>query len=139
MGVQAVGIQQIRDQILDAQLTREISGTSLWQSQQYNLAKAQIDLGIQVDRASDSTAIGDASQTTTGVGSALNDFFNSFQELSANPTDAGAKQVLLEQAGDLVSQFNVTDGRLASLQTDITSQVTSDVNTVNGSCSRLPI
>jgi flagellar hook-associated protein 1 FlgK len=62
----------------------------------------------------------------------LNDFFNSFQELSANPTDAGAKQVLLEQAGDLVTQFNVTDGRLASLQTDITSQVTSDVNTVNG-------
>jgi len=27
MGVQAVGIQQIRDQLLDAQLTREISST----------------------------------------------------------------------------------------------------------------
>lgn len=132
MGVQAVGIQQIRDQLLDAQLTREISNTSLWQTQQYNLNKAQIDLGVQVNLATDSSAIGDASQTTTGIGSALNDFFNSFQELSANPTDAGTKQVLLQQAGGLVSQFNVTDSHLADLQNDITNQVTTDVSTVNG-------
>jgi flagellar hook-associated protein 1 FlgK len=89
-------------------------------------------LGVQVDRAADSTAIGDSSQNTTGIGSGLNDFFSSFQELSTSPTDAGAKQVLLQKAGDLVSQFNVADGRLASLQSDITTQVENDVNTVNG-------
>jgi flagellar hook-associated protein 1 FlgK len=132
MGIEALGIQQIRDQLLDAQLTREISNTSFWQAQQYNLAKAQVDLGVQVDRAADSTAIGDSSQNTTGIGSGLNDFFSSFQELSTSPTDAGAKQVLLQKAGDLVSQFNVADGRLASLQSDITTQVENDVNTVNG-------
>jgi flagellar hook-associated protein 1 FlgK len=132
MGVQALGIQQIRDQLLDAQLTREISATSLWQSQQDNLAKAQIDLGVQIDRTADSSAIGDASQTTTGIGSAMNDFFAGFQELSASPTDAGAKQVLLTEAGTLVSQFNVADSRLASLQGDINTQISSDVNTVNG-------
>jgi flagellar hook-associated protein 1 FlgK len=132
MGIQSLGIQQIRDGLLDAQLTREISNTSFWQAQQYNLAKAQIDLGVQVDRTGDSSAIGDASQTTTGIGSALNDFFSNFQELSASPTDAGAKQVLLQQAGDLVSQFNVADSRLASLQSDITTQIGTDVNTVNG-------
>ncbi|MGH7937819.1 MAG: flagellar hook-associated protein FlgK [Chthoniobacterales bacterium] len=132
MGVQAIGIQQIRDQFLDAQLTREISATSLLQAQQNNLNKAQIDLGVQVNLAGDSSAIGDISQTTTGIGSSLNDFFNSFSELAANPTDAGAKQVLLEKAGELTSEFNVTDDRLATLQSDITSQVTGDVSTVNG-------
>ncbi|HET7511453.1 MAG TPA: hypothetical protein VFJ88_01725, partial [Chthoniobacterales bacterium] len=60
MGIQSLGIQQIRDGLLDAQLTREISNTSFWQAQQYNLAKAQIDLGVQVDRTGDSSAIGDA-------------------------------------------------------------------------------
>jgi len=137
IGIQALGIQQIRDQLLDAQLTREISNTSLWQSQQYNLTKAQIDLGVSVDRISDSAGIADASQTTTGIGSAVNSFFNSFQELSASPTDAGAKQVLLEQAGNLVDQFNLVDGRLATLQSDITTQINSDVATVNGLLSDL--
>lgn len=132
MGVQAIGIQQIRDQFLDAQLTREISATSLLQAQQNNLNKAQIDLGVQVNLAGDSSSIGDISQTTTGIGSSLNDFFNSFSELAANPTDAGAKQVLLEKAGELTSEFNVTDDRLATLQGDITNQVTGDVSTVNG-------
>ncbi|HEX4666442.1 MAG TPA: flagellar hook-associated protein FlgK [Chthoniobacterales bacterium] len=132
MGVQALGILQIRDQLLDAQLTREISTTSLWQSQEYNLTKAQVDLGVQIDRAGDSGAIGDSSQTATGIGTALTDFFNSFSELSASPTDAGAKQVLLQQAGTLVDQFNTTDSRLASLQSDITTQIATDVGTVNG-------
>ncbi|HEY2801339.1 MAG TPA: flagellar hook-associated protein FlgK [Chthoniobacterales bacterium] len=132
MGVHAIGIQQIRDQFLDAQLTREISATGLWQAQQNNLTKAQIDLGVQVNLAGDSSAIGDISQTTTGIGSSLNDFFNSFGELAANPTDAGAKQVLLQKADALTTEFNVTDDRLATLQGDITDQVTTDVSTVNG-------
>ncbi len=132
MGIQALGIVQIRDQYLDAELTREISTTALYQAQQYNLAKAQIDLGVQVNRTTDSSAIGDTSQTTTGIGSALNNFFGGFQEVSANPTDAGAKQVLLQQAGTLVSQFNTTDSRLAALQNDITTQIGADVNSVNG-------
>lgn len=132
MGVQALGIRQIRDQLLDAQLTREISATSFLQAQQYNLTKAQINLGVLIDRAGDSSSIGDNSQTTTGIGSAITDFFNSFSELSASPTDAGAKQVLLQGAGSLVTQFNLTDTRLATLQSDITTQITTDVETVNG-------
>lgn len=132
MGVEALGIQQIRDQFLDAQMTREISQTELLNAQSSNLLKAQSDLGEQVDSTSTAASINDTTGSTNGISAALNDFFNSFENLSANPTDTGAKQVLLQKADILAGKLNTSDSRLATLQSDITTQIGSDVSTVNG-------
>ena len=132
MGVQALGITQIRDHFLDLQVGRELSRTSLLQAQQYNLQKAQAILGEQIDRASDSGSIGGADHSVTGISSALNNFFNAFQELSANPTDTGTKQILLQKAQILADKLNLTDSGLAALQGDINTQIGTDVGTVNG-------
>ena len=118
MGTEALGIQQIRDQFLDVQVVREASQTGLLQAQDTNLQKAQANLGEQVDGSSASASISDSSHSTHGISTSLNDFFNAFENLSASPTDAGAKQVLLEKAGLLASKFNVTDSRLSQQQTD---------------------
>jgi flagellar hook-associated protein 1 len=132
MGVEALGVQQLRDQFLDAQTTREVSQTQLLQAQQDNLLKAQADLGEQVDSTSNAASLGDTTHSTNGISAALNDFFNAFENLSANPTDTGAKQLLLQKADILASKLNTSDSRLANLQSDITAQVNSDVATVNG-------
>lgn len=132
MGVVATGTQQIRSQFLDTQVMNEASQTGFLQAQSDNLTQAQTDLNEQIDSSSSATSITGTGNGSTGISAALNDFFSAFSNLSANPTDAGAKQVLLEKAGFLASQFNVTDSRLQTLQGNITSEVNSDVSTVNG-------
>jgi flagellar hook-associated protein 1 FlgK len=132
MGTQAVGIQQIRDQYLDGQMIREISGTSLLSAQDGFLERAQADLGEQVDSTLGSASLSDPTHATNGISSAINDFFNAAQALSANPNEPGAKQVLLQKADILATKFNVADSRLAQLQTDIASQNQGDLGVVNG-------
>lgn len=131
-GVEALGIEQVRDGFLDASVTQEISQSSLLQAQQNAYGRAESDLGERVDRSADSTSIGDSSRSTTGISSALNDFFNGWEELSASPTDAGARQVLLQKAGTLVDKFNTANQRLDGLQDDLTAQISSGLSTVKG-------
>jgi flagellar hook-associated protein 1 FlgK len=131
-GVEALGMEQLRDGFLDANVTQEIARSSLLQAQQNAFSRAEADLGERVDRSADSTSIGDPSRSTTGINSALNGFFNGWEELAASPTDSGARQVLLQKAGTLVDKFNTANQRLAGLQDDLTAQITSDVSTVKG-------
>ena len=130
-GVEVLGLAQIRDRFLDANVTQEISHTSLLQAQQGALQRAETSLGEKVDRTSSSNAISDTSHSTNGISAALNDFFTGWEELSANPTDTGARQVLLQKANTLADKFNVADQRLAGLQTDLTTQVSTDTAKVN--------
>lgn len=130
-GVEALGVKQIRDALLDLQVVRESSQSEFLSAQQNAFAKAESALGEQIDRSSDSAFIGDVSGSKNGLASAMNDFFNAFDNLASNPTDAGAKQVLLQKADALVSRFNTVDQRLAGVQSDLTSQIDTDVTTVN--------
>ena len=129
-GVEVLGMEQIRDQFLDATVTQEISHSALLQAQRSAYGNAETALGERVERSANS--IGDAAGSTNGISSTLNGFFNGWEELSAIPGDAGARQVLLQKASALVDKFNVADQRLAALQNDLTSQVNTDVATVNG-------
>lgn len=130
-GVEALGIQQVRDRFLDVVVTREISQTASLQAQQSALSQAEANLGEQIDSTGNATSIGDTSASGTGISSAVSNFFNAFSNVAANPADAGAKQVLLQKADMLASKFNVTDQRLSTLQSDLTSQMSGDVTTVN--------
>lgn len=131
-GVEVLGIEQIRDSFLDANVAREISRTSMLQAQQRAYGRAEAFLGERVDRSADSASIGDASHSTNGISAALNDFFNGWEEIAANPTESGARQVLLQNAATLLDKFNTVDQRLAGLQDDLTSEITAGVATVNG-------
>ena len=130
-GVEVLGIKQIRDQFLDVAVTREGSQTGLLQAQQSGLERAESALGEHVDRSGDSASISTASSSTTGIGAGLNEFFNAFDELAANPMDAGAKQVLLQKADILANKFNVTDQRLSALQDDLTEETRVGTDKVN--------
>lgn len=130
-GVEALGIKQIRDQFLDVAVTRETSQTARLQAEESALQRAESNLGEQIDRSADSAFVGDATHSTNGISAALNDFFNAFDNLAANPTDAGARQSLLQKADLLANKFNVTDQRLSALQADLTAEIDAGVTTVN--------
>ena len=131
-GVELLGVEQMRDQFLDATVTRELSHTALLHAQQAAFGNAQTALGETVDRSGASGSISDLSSTTKGISSALNNYFNAWEAVSANPSDTGARQVLLQKAATLADKINTADQRLAGLQGDLTTHITTDVPTVNG-------
>jgi flagellar hook-associated protein 1 FlgK len=130
MGLEAMGVQQIRDALLDQQVTREIALTSSYTTQQQILQNAQANLGQTINNVAATDTTG-SSAGTGGLGAALDDFFNSFQSLAASPTDVGERQTLLQKAAILTDTINQTDTNLAQVQSDSTAQIQSDVSSVN--------
>ncbi len=130
LGVEAIGIQQLRDSLLDAQVVRESSLLSSFTAEQSAYQNAQANLGQSVDRSGAVSTTG-STGSTNGIAQALSDFFNSFQSFSASPTDVGERQALVQKAGILTDGLNEADQRLTQLQSDLTSQISSDVNDVN--------
>ncbi len=133
-GASVVAIRQIRDQILDDQITSELSVSGSLASQQRALQYAQANLGQRIDRQSSGP---DAAATATslagefGLAEGISTLFNSFQSVSVNPRDTTERTVLLENAKALASKFSQTDSRLSKLKTTLNDSLTSDVSAAN--------
>lgn len=128
LGVEAKAIQQMRDSLLDGQLTREIGRTSSLQAESDANQKAQAALGESislVDQTGSSTASG------SGLAAATSEFFNAFQAFAARPTDLGERQNVVQRADILAERFRVTDERLAQLQDDLGVQMQADTDDAN--------
>jgi len=129
MGLAALGVEQMRDSLLDQQVTREVSLSSAYQAEQQGYQRAQAGLGQGVTGTG---ATGSSSSTSdNGIAAALDDFFNAFQNLAGNPTDPGQRQTLLQTTSILTDRMRLADTRVAQVQNDLTAQVTTDVSSVN--------
>ena len=136
-GADVTRIQQLRDLVIDNQLQGEISVTGFLEAQQQGLQYAQADLGQQIDRQSTGAEGAAASQNLTGtfgLAEGLSDLFSSFRSLSdfTNTTSLAERQVLLQKAQTLATQFNLADSRLATLRTTLDASLQSDVTAANG-------
>ena len=130
LGLEALGVQQLRDQLLDRQLMREVSLLASFEAEQAAYERAEASLGQNIDRTNKTTSSG-SNASTGGMAAALNDFFNAFQSLASRPTDSGERQTLLQKAQILVDRFVQTDARLAQVQTDLDAKIEQDVGTAN--------
>jgi len=130
-GVEAIGVTQLRDSLLDQQVLREVSLKAALDTSQSGLQKAQAGLGEQIDNASSSDSSSSATDGSHGIAASLTNFFNAFQSFAGNPTDVGERQTLVQQAGILTDRIQLTDTRLSQTQSDLTAQATGDVATVN--------
>jgi flagellar hook-associated protein 1 FlgK len=129
LGLEALGITQIRDVLMDRQLMREIALSGSFGTQQDTLQRALAGLGQNIDGSSNISATG---STSGGLGAAIDDFFNAFQNLASRPTDAGARQTLLQKTGILTDTLHEADTRLAQVQTDVDSSIDANVADANG-------
>jgi flagellar hook-associated protein 1 FlgK len=68
---------------------------------------------------------------SSGVGYAAGEFLNAFVDLSNNPADSSARQVVLSQAQELASRFRAAGDQLSALQTGVTLDVKATVANVN--------
>jgi flagellar hook-associated protein 1 len=129
LGLEALGVQQVRDVLLDRQVMREIALKSSFEAEQSGYQRAQAGLGQSIDRsqsASDTTTVG-----SSGLAAAIDDFFNAFQSFAARPTDNGERQTLIQKAAILTDRFQLADARMAHVQEDLNAEVATDVQDVN--------
>jgi flagellar hook-associated protein 1 len=130
LGIEAKQIQQLRDALLDRSVVREVSLKASYEAQQAGYQKAQAGLGQSIDRAGETGSTGSAG-SGSGIAESLSDFFNAFQSFASRPTDPGERQTLVQKAGILTDRIQLTDQRLAEVQSDLTVEATNDVADAN--------
>jgi flagellar hook-associated protein 1 FlgK len=133
-GVDAVSIQEVRDSLLDSQITSESSVTGSLNAQQSVLESAQAALGEELSNAGSASGTSDTSTvpgSTGGLAQALSNLFNSFQSLSTDPTSLSQRQATIGTAQALATQFNEISGQLTSVRSGINASIQSDVNGAN--------
>jgi len=135
----SVSVQQERDSVLDAMVRQEASLTSGFTSQQSLLQAAQAALGENITDTSTSTTTTTTADTTSdsGLSAAIDNFFNAFQSVAANPSNTGDAQALVQQAGVLTDRFQEVDQSLSQVQSNAGEQVSSGVQTANGLLSQI--
>lgn len=130
LGLEAMGVEQLRDVLLDRQVVRESSLTSYYQSQQSGYQRAQAALGQNVSSAGQAVSTS-SSTTDTGIAASLDDLFNAFHSFAASPTDPGLRQSLVQTASILTDRIQLADSRLTQVQSDLLAQVEADVGETN--------
>jgi len=66
-----------------------------------------------------------------GLSPAINDFFDSLQEVSDDPASIPARNVLLTNAESLVDRFATMDSWLSNLQKAVNDKIVNEVSTIN--------
>ncbi len=125
-GVQAISITQVRDALLDAQIQAEGATSGSLTSQQSALQNAEAYLNEQL---SGSTTAGTSS--SNGLTAYLSNFFNSLQNLSANPSNLSDRQAVIAAAQQLSAQFNNVSNGLGKVTANLNQSIQNDVGTAN--------
>ncbi|MGH7997055.1 MAG: flagellar hook-associated protein FlgK [Opitutaceae bacterium] len=129
MGVSA-SVSEDRNAVLDSMVRQEDSLTSGFTAQQSLLNEAQASLAENIASNSSSSST-DSTATESGLGAAIDDFFNSVESYASDPSDTGEGQALVQQAGVLTDRFNEIDQNLALVQSNANEIVTNGVSTAN--------
>ncbi len=114
-GVDVSGVVRSYDQFLTGQVRQVQSQASYLTS--YLSSMTQVDNLL--------------SNTTSGVSTAVQSYFNSMNSLANNPESIPARQTVLSMAQTAVNSFQASDQSLTDIANSLTGQITSSVQTVN--------
>jgi flagellar hook-associated protein 1 len=114
-GVTLESITSVRDPILESSIQQE--------------SQTQGQLGAQVS-ALQQTQV-NFTTSTSDIGTQIANFFDSINQLSANPADLSVRQGVLTAADNLASSFNSTANNLTQQQTSLDQNVVETVGQIN--------
>lgn len=139
LGIEAVGIQQMRDRLLDRQITEETSISESFKTQISYLQQAQTALGQGLfGKTGGVDTIAGNAELPAGIAASLDQFFNAWQAFASNPTTNVVKQQLIAATDDLVGKIQLADRRLGDIAlpsvvgNTLTGQMDAATTTVNG-------
>ncbi|HZE91425.1 MAG TPA: flagellar hook-associated protein FlgK, partial [Rhizobacter sp.] len=73
----------------------------------------------------------------TGIGHAAGQLLNSFVDVANNPQDASSRQVVLTRAKELAARFSTAGEQLNTLQSGVTQDIKSSIDSVNSLAKQL--
>jgi len=117
-GVGVTSIVRARDTFVDQQFWKENSTLGYGTTSQDTLGKIE---GI----FNDDTTVG------TGIQTSLNNFWDAWQTLSTNSSNASAQTAVRERGADLVDNIQHAGDQLKSLVTDVNATLTTQVAQIN--------
>ncbi|WP_077619699.1 flagellar hook-associated protein FlgK [Bacillus sinesaloumensis] len=115
-GVEAGTIQRVRESFLDVQFRGEQTKTSYWETRANALGKMEEIMN---------------EPTETGLANTMNQFWQSLQDLAANPEDQGARSVVRQRGEMVANTFNYLSNSLTAIKDDFGKQISVTVKTVN--------
>ena len=140
LGLEAQGVEHLRDRVLDRLVLREASVRGLLETKNGVFSRLESSLGEVIDRASDTAVLetgGLANNSPAGLSRALDDFFNAFHELAASPSDATQRQLVIAKADILTGRLHTVSERLRNVDQDVNLEVDATVNEANLLLERL--
>ena len=75
--------------------------------------------------------------TVGGLSTSLQNFYSAFSNVANNPTSTASRQALLGQAQSVATSFQNASSELNSLNTDVNSRITADVQQINSIASSI--
>ncbi|HYG21181.1 MAG TPA: flagellar hook-associated protein FlgK [Verrucomicrobiae bacterium] len=132
-GAEAIGVEQLRNGLIDAQIRSEQSVGGYWLAQQSGLSNLQLRLSEYLDRGAGSVngSSDPSSPGSLGLSSALTNLFNSFQAVSASPASLPHKQALISSAETLAKRFNEVAAGIGGVRDVLNTAIAGDVNSAN--------
>jgi flagellar hook-associated protein 1 len=117
LGVDITTISRVRDQFLDSQYRAQNTNTSANNTTSTLLGQVQAALN---------------EPSSSGLSSALNEFWTAWSGLQNNPTDQGAMQAVLGAGGTVAQSLNTLSGELTTLESQVTGQYNTLTDPTSG-------
>lgn len=115
-GVQAVGIERLRDQFLEGTFRRENGDLGKFTTLQDLLGQVEGVFGEPSD---------------TGISSGLDQLFSAFSDLANDPSGTTPRELARQAATNLTQQFNEADRRLNEIGNTVHAKIDGAVTDIN--------
>ena len=124
MGVEAVSITRIRDQLLDIEYRNQNTELATWKVKQETLSNIE---GIVNEPSENSIA------------TSISEFWNAWQQLSKSPSsaDLSSRTVVQQKAIALTETFNHISSQLSTLSDNLTARINVKVSEANNYISQI--
>lgn len=121
-GVKAGSVQRIRNEFLDVQFRGENSLAGYWETRAESLGRMESVMNELND---------------TGLSASMDQFWGALQDLAVNPTNSGARSVVVQRGIALADTFNYFNGSLSQIRSDLKNELDVTVKNANTITSQI--
>ena len=132
--LEAGGLDHARSELLDRRVVMEVGESASLEAKKEIMDLLQAALGETIVNPGINAGLDDMHDSILAPGSlarSMNDFFNSFHELSASPDEPTIKQELYNKTETLVRRFNDAGSSLDQIESDLSDTVRRSVDDIN--------
>lgn len=121
-GVEIENIERVKDNFINSQLASEKQSSAYWEQMNQGLERVEFILN---------------EPSESGISTSIDEFWNAIQDLSNNPDDSAARNMVRENAKTMIDAFQSVDKQLADYQSSLDDNLSNAVDEINLTTSRI--